>query len=63
MTIIDLRLEYKQDTADQKIPLSSEPYTEEEYIEWLERQLLFIRNTLAINKRVLIKFEEMKNEL
>lgn len=63
MTIIDLRLEYKQDTADQNTPISNEPYINEEYEEWLERQLLFIRNTLCINKRALIKLEEMKDEL
>jgi len=63
MTTIDLRLEYKQDTADQSTPISNEPYKNEEYEEWLERQLLFIRNTLCINKRVLIKLEKMKYEL
>lgn len=63
MTTIDLRLEYKQDTADQNVPISNEPYRNEEYVEWLERQLLFIRNTLSINKRALIKLEEMKDEL
>ncbi len=63
MTTIDLRLEYKQDTADQNTPISNRPYINEEYEEWLERQLLFIRNTLSINKRALIKLEEMKDEL
>jgi len=63
MTTIDLRLEYKQDTADQNTPISNRPYINEEYEEWLERQLLFIRNTLSINKRALIKLEEMKYEL
>lgn len=39
-TIIDLRMEYKRDTGELNVPLSSERFCDTDYVQWLEERLL-----------------------
>jgi len=62
MTTEDLHLEYKKDTGQYSPMINDDEIctsTYTDYVKWLEDQLLFIRNTLAINERALIKLKEM----
>ena len=40
MTIIDLRMQYKRETGDPRVPISYEHYADVAYIIWLEEQLI-----------------------
>lgn len=43
-TIIDLRLFYLRESGESDTPISSEIYTESNYIRWLEDKVLKLHN-------------------
>ena len=61
MTLIDLRLLYKQDTGDASVPISHGYYDELDYILWLEEKLLEKFNE-KLEDPEFIEFKEMTEE-
>ena len=55
LTLIDLRVEYKRDTGDANTPISNGYFGDDDYITWLEDQLLKHKDL----KRRLIPFESL----
>ena len=50
MTLIDLRLEYKQETGINNVPISHDHYADVRYVMWLEERLLKLK---ALKKKLI----------
>ena len=67
MTPRDLQMEFHKDSGLYAPTVHDETISYQanvnEYIKWLEEQLLTIRNALGINERALGKLKQMEDEL